>query len=286
MNSLAANSPSRARRCLLFVPGNRPERFDKARASGADMICIDLEDAVGPADKASARSHALRYAAEFISSQQELAIRINSLHTADGLSDLLACAAAEKPPALLMLAKVASAAEVEIAASVASKPTRLIALIETALGLERAFEIARAPRLDMLMLGGADYCAELGALMHAGSLHYARSRLAAAAASAGLACIDVPFLDTADDAALRAETEAVAMLGISCKSAIHPNQVASIQACLAPSDAAIAQAQRIVQAFKASPFAAVLVDNKLVDRPVLLSAERVLARAVFKAPQP
>jgi citrate lyase beta subunit len=162
----------------------------------------------------------------------------------------------------------------------------LIALIETALGLERAFEIARAPRLDMLMLGGADYCAELGALMHAGSLHYARSRLAAAAASAGLACIDVPFLDTADDAALRAETEAVAMLGISCKSAIHPNQVASIQACLAPSDAAIAQAQRIVQAFKASPFAAVLVDNKLVDRPVLLSAERVLARAVFKAPQP
>ena len=269
---------TQARRCLLFVPGSRPERFAKAVATQADLVCIDLEDAVGPADKASARAHALEFATRPHSC--ELVIRINSLRTLDGLHDLAAIAAAKIAPAWLMLAKVSSSAEVEIAADVLrGRPVQLIALIETALGVERAFEIAKAPSLAMIMLGGADLCAESGALMNFTSLHYARSRLAAAAAAAGVGCIDVPFLDIADEPGLIAETKAVAGLGIRCKSAIHPIQVGPIQAAFAPSMAEIEAAKRVLAAFASSAHDAVLVDNKLVDRPILLAAERTLARA-------
>jgi len=242
------------------------------------MVCIDLEDAVGTADKASARAHALEFAAQPHSC--ELVIRINSLRTLAGLQDLVAIAAAKIAPAWLMLAKVSSSAEVEIAADVLrGRPVQLIALIETALGVERAFEIAKAPSLAMIMLGGADLCAESGALMNFASLHYARSRLVAAAAAAGLGCIDVPFLDIADEPGLIGETKAAAGLGMSCKSAIHPSQVSPIQAALAPSAAEIAIAKRVLAAFASSSHDAVLVDNKLVDRPILLAAERTLARA-------
>lgn len=246
------------------------------------MVCIDLEDAVGPADKESARANALAFAAHDQSC--ELVIRINSLRTLDGLQDLTAIASAAKPPAIVMLAKVSSAAEIEIAADVLrGRPVQLIALIETALGVERAFEIARAPKLAMLMLGGADLSAESGALMNFASLHYARSRLASAAAAAGLGCIDVPFLDIADEPGLIAETKAVAGLGIGCKSAIHPSQVGPIQVALAPSAKEIDTAQRVLAAFASSAHDAVLVDNKLVDRPILLAAERTLARASLAA---
>jgi citrate lyase beta subunit len=270
------------RRCLLFVPGSRPERFAKAVATGADMVCIDLEDAVGPADKANARAQALAFATQQHSC--ELVLRINSLRTLDGLQDLASIASAETPPSFVMLAKVSSASEVEIAAEVlAGKSVRLIALIETALGIERAFEIAKAPKLVMLMLGGADLSAESGALMNFVSLQYARSRIASAAASAGLGCIDVPFLDVSDAPGLIAETKTVADLGIRCKSAIHPSQVGPIQAALMPSSAEIAAAQRVLAAFANSAHDAVLVDNKLVDRPILLAAERTLARSLARA---
>jgi citrate lyase beta subunit len=242
------------------------------------MVCIDLEDAVGPADKEAARAHALAFAMSPLSC--ELVIRINSLRTLDGLQDLAAIARSPKPPAFVMLAKVSSATEVEIAAEVLrGSKVQLIALIETALGVERVFEIARAPSLAMLMLGGADLSAEAGALMNFSSLHYARSRLAGAAAAAGLGCIDVPFLDVADESGLAAETRAIAGLGIGCKSAIHPNQVGIIQTALAPSANEIETAKRVLAAFASSAHDAVLVDNKLVDRPILLAAERTLARA-------
>lgn len=282
IESLHTATPTTPRRCLLFVPGSRPERFAKAVATDADMVCIDLEDAVGPADKAIARAHALAFAAKQHSC--ELVLRINSLRTLDGLLDLAAIARVDKPPSLVMLAKVCDAVEIEIAAEVlAGASIKLIALIETALGIERAFEIAKAPKLAMLMLGGADLSAESGATMNFASLHYARSRIASAAASAGLGCIDVPFLDVADVPGLILETKAVAELGIRCKSAIHPSQVAPIQLALLPSSAEIAAAQRVLAAFAKSAHDAVLVDNKLVDRPILLAAERTLARANLAA---
>jgi (S)-citramalyl-CoA lyase len=285
-----------ARRCLLFVPGNRPERFAKALASGADMVCIDLEDATPPAEKARARAAAIAFVhAQQATQSCELVIRINSLRCAEGLADLLAlreqCA-----PCLVMLPKVESVAELEIAAQVLNAPiseagsaatnvtsgTRqimLIALIESALGIERAFEIARAPGLAALMFGGADYCAQLGGKMTAAALNYPRARLSAAAASGGIFAIDVPCLAINDELALRSETRAVAELGFTCKSAIHPNQVGPIQAELSPSGEEIAHARALLAAFEASPNAAIAFAGTLIDRPIVLAAQRTLARA-------
>jgi (S)-citramalyl-CoA lyase len=267
-----------ARRCLLFVPGNRPERYQKAIQSGADMVCIDLEDATPFAEKTSARASALAFAAQYQGST-ELVIRANSLRSAEGLADLLAFQQASCQ-ALLMLAKVEAATEVEIAAQVLGlQQARLIALLESAQGIERAFAIARAPKLAALMLGGADYCAELGAKMTPNALLYPRARIAAAVASVGLFAIDVPFLDIHDVAGVSNETRLVAELGISCKSAIHPAQVAPIQATLRPTESEITHAQALLSAFHASPHAAIAYQGKLIDRPIVLAAERVLRRA-------
>jgi (S)-citramalyl-CoA lyase len=271
-------STTSARRCLLFVPGNRPERYQKAIQSGADMVCIDLEDATPLAEKQSARTAALTFAAQY-QGTTELVIRANSLRSAEGLADVLAFRQAACQ-ALLMLAKVEAATEVEIAAQVLGlQDARLIALLESAQGIERAFEIAHAPKLVALMFGGADYCAELGAKMSSNALLYPRTRTAAAAASRGLFAIDVPFLDIHDHAGIISETQQVAALGISCKSAIHPAQVAPIQATLRPSESEITQAQALLTAFHASPHAAIAYQGQLIDRPIVLAAQRVLMRA-------
>lgn len=268
-----------ARRCVLFVPGSRPERFPKAHASGADMVCIDLEDAVEPAAKAAARSAALGFLAA-APGGCEWVLRVNALRTADGLADLLALRDATTLPALLMLPKSACATELEIVRDVlGARCPPLIALIESAAGVEAAYAIARCPAVAMLMFGGADYMAELGGTLCAEAVSYARARIAAAAGAVQKIAIDVPYLDVQDETGLRAETAHVARLGFACKAAIHPTQVGPIQASYTPSAAALSQAERILSAYAAQPHGALLVDGKLVDRPVLLAAERVVARA-------
>jgi citrate lyase beta subunit len=279
-----------ARRCLLFVPGNRPERFAKARATGADMVCIDLEDAVAPAQKTQARADALAFAATLAADQGsagfELVIRINALNSIEGQTDLAAISALPVINFLIMLPKSEDPLQIRAAQAQLTRVdtdlhsrTGLIALIESAIGIERAFELAACDGVQMLMLGGADYCAELGARMDQISLAYPRARLAAAAAHRALTAIDVPYLSLDDDAGLRAETELVAGMGIACKSAIHPKQVSVIQDALCPDPQALSWAQRVLAAMQASPHAAIQLDGKLVDRPIVLSAERILARA-------
>lgn len=269
----------KAHRCVLFVPGSRPERYAKAWASGADLVCVDLEDAVGPGDKDSARRAALDYLATAPAGPGPV-LRINGLRTAWGLADLLALRAHPAALPLLMLPKVESAVEIEILRAVlGARSPGVIALIESARGLEQAHAIASAPGLIGLMLGGADYCTELGAQIGRNSLLYARSRLAAAAAAGGVLAIDVPFLDLSDGEGLAAETRHARELGLAAKAAIHPAQVEPIQRELSPTAAEIAQAERILAAYRSAPHEALAVDGKLVDRPIVLAAERILARA-------
>lgn len=281
---MASLSP-KPRRCLLFVPGSRPERFEKAVNSGADIVCIDLEDAVAFSDKASARANALEFLAGAQLERTELALRINPVRTLEGLRDVIALSEAASLPAMLLVPKVACAEDVcVLAEALGARCPAIVPLLESALAIEHAFAIARAPKVAALMLGGADYVAELGGVMNPVSLAYPRARLAAAAASAGLFALDVPFLDIKDGAGLIAETRLIAGLGFTCKSAIHPHQVGPIQEAISPSASEIEHAQKIMQAMADCGQAAIQLDGKLVDRPILIQAQRVLTQAGFDVP--
>ena len=264
-------------RSLLFVPGNRPERFAKAGASGADVACIDLEDAVPPPDRVAARTAVIAFL-RAQPSGHHYGVRISRLAAADGLRDALTLHEAQAAPAFVMLAKTESAEQLVLLSQWLPN-TPLIALIESARGLAAASAIASANApLHALMFGGADFAAELGAELAWEPMLHARSTLAAAAASANLACLDVPWLDVADAAGAEAETRHVAALGFTGKALIHPSQVAPVHAGLMPSAEALARARRVVAASGEND-AAVLVDGRLVDRPVVLAAQRTLRRA-------
>lgn len=274
--SVALNNP---RRCLLFVPGSRPERYAKAVATGADQVCIDLEDAVAPADKESARASLFAFLAETQDSRSEIGLRINPLSTELGQSDLQALAASGLNPAFVMLPKVETVAELQQAdAALAGIDTAFIAQIETPKGLLDARALATAiPRLQALMFGGFDYIVALRGRAGWDSFFHPRVQLATIAAEAGVGCLDVPFLDIKDEAGLVNETDRVIDLGFTAKAAIHPAQVDPIQSRYLPTAGEYERAQRVIAALAASGGEAIQLDGKLVDRPIEIAAERAIA---------
>ncbi|WP_313400780.1 CoA ester lyase [Stenotrophomonas sp.] len=274
--SAALSTP---RRCLLFVPGSRPERYAKAVATGADQVCIDLEDAVAPGDKESARASLFAFLAELPQTRSEIGLRINPLSSALGQADLQALAASGLKPAFVMLPKVETVAELQQAdAALAAIDTVFIAQIETPKGLLDARALATAiPRLQALMFGGFDYIVALRGRASWESFFHPRVQLATIAAEAGVGCMDVPYLDIKDEAGLVQETERVIDLGFTAKAAIHPAQVDPIQNAYLPTAAEYDRAQRVVVALAASGGEAIQLDGKLVDRPIEIAAERAIA---------
>ena len=270
---------SNPRRCLLFVPGSRPERYAKAVATGADQVCIDLEDAVAPADKESARASLFAFLAELPQTRSEIGLRINPLSSELGQADLKALAASGLKPAFVMLPKVETVAELQQAdAALAAIDTVFIAQIETPKGLLDARALASAiPRLQALMFGGFDYIVALRGRAGWESFFHPRVQLATIAAEAGVGCMDVPYLDIKDEAGLVAETDRVIDLGFTAKAAIHPAQVDPIQNAYLPTAAEYDRAQRVVAARAASGGEAIQLDGKLVDRPIEIAAERAIA---------
>ncbi len=270
---------SNPRRCLLFVPGSRPERYAKAVATGADQVCIDLEDAVAPADKESARASLFAFLAELPQTRSEIGLRINPLSTELGQADLKALAASGLKPAFVMLPKVETVAELQQAdAALSAIDTVFIAQIETPKGLLDARALATAiPRLQALMFGGFDYIVALRGRAGWESFFHPRVQLATIAAEAGVGCMDVPYLDIKDEAGLVAETNRVIDLGFTAKAAIHPAQVDPIQNAYLPTAAEYDRAQRVVAALAASGGEAIQLDGKLVDRPIEIAAERAIA---------
>lgn len=267
------------RRCLLFVPGSRPERYAKAVATGADQVCIDLEDAVAPGDKESARSSLFAFLAELPQTRSEIGLRINPLSTELGQADLKALAASGLKPAFVMLPKVETVAELQQAdAAMAAIDTAFIAQIETPKGLLDARALATAiPRLQALMFGGFDYIVALRGRAGWDSFFHPRVQLATIAAEAGVGCLDVPFLDIKDEAGLVEETDRVMDLGFTAKAAIHPAQVEPIQNRYLPTAGEYERAQRVIAALAASGGEAIQLDGKLVDRPIEIAAERAIA---------
>jgi (S)-citramalyl-CoA lyase len=276
----------RPRRSLIFLPGLRPDRYPKALASGADVVCVDLEDAIAPQHKEEARAKTLALFAELpdaAGGEVEAMVRINGLRTADGLRDVLAIRDCPRPPPALMLTKVRSADELRQLDELLDGQCagiRLHVIIETNDGLEDCQAIARAcPRIDSLLFGAVDLAAELRTTVAWETLLYARSRLVHAAAGAGLDLIDVPHLDLDDTPGLEQEAAASQALGFTGKAAIHPRQIAVINRCFTPDEATLARARQIASAFAASDTGLVVIDGKLIEPPVMRSVQRVLALA-------
>jgi (S)-citramalyl-CoA lyase len=267
-------------RSWLFTPGTRPDRFDKAAVSGADVSIIDLEDAVAPADKAKARQTALAHLAQPAAGSCGRALRMNGLDTRFGLADLQAFLDSSARPDFLVLPKTESAAHLQILDRLlaeAGKATRLVALIESAQGLAACEAIAASTlRLEALLFGAADMSADLGAGTAWAPLAYARSRLVAACALAGVPAIDAPFFDVKDHEGLTRETSQAVDLGFAGKAAIHPSQIAAINAALTPRPEDVERA-RAVLAENAKGVG--VVDGQMVDEAVARKARRILIAA-------
>ena len=274
----------RPRRSFIFSPGLRPDMFPKALASGTDIVCVELEDGIAPKDKAAAREGGLGLFVEPQSDDGvERIVRINCLRTEFGLLDVQAIIATDTPPPALMLPKVMSPDEIVWLDNLLTErghDTRLHIIIETNQALEAAYDIAHASkRINALFFGGVDMAAELRCKNAWEPLLYARSRVAHAAASVGVDAIDVPYLDLEDPEGMRQEANLARDLGFSGKGSIHPKQVPILNEVFTPDEAAVAHARRILKAFADADTGLVVVDGKLIEKPVLRDMTRIIAIA-------
>jgi citrate lyase beta subunit len=273
-------------RTLLFFPGHRRDMLVRAAASGADALCLDLEDAVPDALKEEARAHALEVLAAPPEGAPPLFIRVNSPGSDVGEADLDALAGALAagggPPAIagIVLPKIRSGGEIRGVDHAVEGDLPLVPLIETVDGLERATEIARASsRVTMLLVGGVDLSAELGCALEWESLLYARSRIIHAVALAGITALDMPFPALKDEAGLEEEARRAGRMGFVGKIAIHPAQVPVIHRALTPPEAEVEQARRVVAAWEEAGGGVTRLDDRMVEAPVVKRALRILALA-------
>lgn len=261
-------------RSVLFVPGDRPDRFAKAATSGADVIVLDLEDAVAPDAKRAARDAVDRW----LGTGQRAIVRINGTDTA-WCADDVAMASAHQ--CAVMLPKAHCADHVATVARQLPGRVPLIALIESASGICAAAEICAADRIAAVAFGSIDLSVELGVRPDdREALAYARSAVVLAAAAARRpAPWDGVTTAVHDDEAVRTDAADAEKLGFGGKLCIHPRQVAIVNAQFQPSPAEQAWAQRVLDATAASRGAACVVDGGMVDKPVVDRAVRLLARA-------
>ena len=277
------NQPLRARRVLLFVPAVRPDRFTKALATGADVVCIDLEDGVGFGAKDEARREAMELLVDRKPTSAEVMLRINDPNTELGQVDLKALRVADARPDALILPKVSAAGDVrqvEAALSGVFSDLPLVVMIESARGLASAEAIAAAtPNVVAVFFGAIDFSADVGCAVDWDALLYARSRVVLAAALAGVATFDSPFMDVPALDVLADECRRARRLGFAGKAAIHPSQVGPIQDAFSPGDEEVSWARKIVAAYEENEGGVLLVDGQLIERPVISAAQRTLALA-------
>lgn len=264
-------------RSWLFTPATKPECFATAKEAGADVVIVDLEDSVAPTDKARARQSALRYFELEAGDGMASALRINSIETTFGIDDLHCLLAAGVAPDFLILPKAESAGHISIldqlCTSVGLK-TQLIGMVESARGLANVETLATSSmRLHGLMFGPADLAADLSASQYWEALTFARGRMVAACALAGIVAIDGPFFDLRDTAAFHREVELAAAMGFSAKAAIHPRQIAAINDTLTPTPADVEMARNVL--IESEKGVGVL-NGKMVDEAIARRARRTL----------
>jgi citrate lyase subunit beta / citryl-CoA lyase len=269
---------SLAPRSYLFVPGNRPDRYAKALAAGADAVIVDLEDAVPLKDKQSARD-AL---AAWLSLEHPVFIRVNGAESQWFREDLPLC----KMPGVagVLLPKAENPEDIRTVAEHSAPTTPILPLIETARGFWNAYALAQAPNAQRFVFGSIDFQLDLGIQGEDEELLYFRSQLVLVSRIAGLEPPVDGVTTAIDDAErIRGDTLRAKRLGFGAKLCIHPRQVSVVNECFEPSAEEESWAKRIVEAAEAVHGAAVSVDGKMVDRPVIARAEAILARVKHRS---
>ncbi|MBD8737135.1 HpcH/HpaI aldolase/citrate lyase family protein [Sphingomonas sp. CFBP 13706] len=261
-----------AARSILFVPGDRAERFEKARASGADIVVIDLEDAVLPDRKVAARDTI--YDALASLREPRFFVRVNSLDTEWHADDVRGLAALPGV-AGLMLPKAERASDfAAIHEAAPGKP--LHALVETVSAVLNLADLVTAPGLSRLSFGTVDFQADAGIDGDQAEIDYVRTQIVLHSRSAGLAApVDGVSTDLSNDEALARDTDHARRFGFGGKLCVHPRQVGIVNAAFLPSASDVDWATRVVAAIDGA-FGAVAVDGKLIDKPVVDRARRVL----------
>ena len=259
----------------LFVPGDRPDRFAKAAGSGADEIILDLEDAVAPTDKATARQHI----GDWLRQGGSGWVRINAADTAWFEADLAELAAAAGLRGV-MVPKAEETAPLERVRRAVTQHAGLVALVESARGVAAAADLAGCPAVDRLAFGSVDFAVDLDAVEEWDSLLLARSGLVLASRAAGKpGPIDGVTRSIDDTALVGREAARSRRLGFSGKLAIHPAQLPAIAAAFRPEPAEIEWARSLVAAVEQGSSGALAVDGQMIDKPVLDRAHALLRRA-------
>lgn len=274
------------RRSMLFIPGNNPGMLQNGGVFGADSVILDLEDAVAPTEKDSARfliAHALRTVDYGCS---ERIIRINPLDTfaAEDIKAVVPCG-----PDAILVPKVESADDIHTAVKMikaaelpSQNPVKIIALLETPKGIIEAYNIAKAdPRVVALALGAEDYTAGLGAIRtkEGTEIFTARTIVVNAAAAADVQSIDTPYTDANDEEGLLSDTELAKHLGFKGKLSINPRQIETIHTVFNPSVSDIDWAEQVIEAInkaQAEGSGVASLNGKMVDLPIVNRAKRIL----------
>lgn len=280
----SASQPLALARSFLFVPATRPERFAKALASGADAVIIDLEDAVAPGEKVQARQ-GLAQAWPGLAAQgrARVLVRVNAGNTTWHGDDLnLLGALVGSGVAGVVLPKAEHAAQLSHVAAVLGPACALVPLIESVAGLDAADTLARCPQVLRLAFGNIDFQADAGLVCGPDEAELTAVRLALLLATRRAQLpspIDGVTADTQDAAQLAHDLLRSRRGGFGAKLCIHPSQVAAVNAAFTPSPSDIDWARRVLAASEAAGGGVVSLDGRMVDMPVLLLAQRTLARA-------
>jgi malyl-CoA/(S)-citramalyl-CoA lyase len=316
--TIPPSAPARPNRCQLFGPGSRPELFAKMAASEADVINLDLEDSVAPADKPAARANIIRAIDEIDWGNKTLSVRINGLDTPFWYRDVVdILEQAGERIDLFMIPKAGTAADIYAVDALAtaietarqrSKKVGFEVIIETALGFRNVAEIATAsPRLQAMSLGAADFAASMGMAttgiggtqehyymlppkdaagprppLYGDPWHAVTAAIVAACRSAGILPVDGPFGDFSDDEGFLAQARRAATMGMVGKWAIHPKQVALANAVFTPSDAQVSEARAILAAMQeaeAKGQGAAVYKGRLIDLASIRQAQVIVRQA-------
>lgn len=266
--------------------------LEKAKTLRPDVVILDLEDGVAIGEKDAAR----RMVAEALDGggfQARVCVRINAFST--GLTEADLVATVKAPVETVLLPKVEVAADIERVATLLGEleadtgrpagSTRVLAMVETALGVLNALYIARASeRMSALCFGAEDFSRDIGAIRtkEGEEVAHARAQMLLAARATGMVAVDTPFTDISDDEGFLAETRRMRAMGYSGKLLIHPRQIDLTHQAFAPTEAEIAHARRVVEAFdqaQAEGTGAIALDGQMIDAPVVARAREILSHA-------
>ncbi|MCX5773065.1 MAG: aldolase/citrate lyase family protein [Fusobacteria bacterium] len=269
------------KRSFLFIPGNNPGMVQTADLFDADVIIFDLEDAVAQSEKDSARNLIIQAFTTYKYKNCETMVRINAVETEDFELDIEAVCRFELDYILLPKATVEDIIVLDKKLEMMNSSTEIFAIIESAIALETAFDIAKASkRVKGLLLGGEDLTADLGVVRTKEGLEiqYARNRVAVVCKALGILAIDTPYTDVVDEMFLVQDSEEGKRFGMMAKASISPRHIETIHSVYAPSSKEVIYAYRVLCAMKQAKkkgFGVFSLDGKMIDSPIVKRAERI-----------